>query len=239
MPIERIDKILVSQGIGSRKEVKSRIKSGEVAVDGKILRDSAQKIDPENQNITVCGEELHFRRYLYLMMNKPKGVLSASRDTRQQTVLDLIPQKWYRKGLFPAGRLDIDTVGLIIITDDGEFAHKMLSPKKKVYKRYEAVVDGMVTEKEQEQFREGIEFLDGTVCLPAELLIRKSAKQSEVTIEICEGKFHQIKKMFLAVGMKVLFLKRVQIGKLRLDPHLKEGECRELTQEEICQIFLL
>ena len=232
MPNARLDKILVSQNIGSRKEVQKLIRSGRVCVNAAVCKRPEEKADPETARIAIDGEPLCFKRHLYLMMNKPKGVLSASRDSRAQTVLDLLPPALKRRGLFPAGRLDIDTEGLLIITDDGDFAHRMLSPKKKVYKHYHAIIDGPVGEHEKKAFAQGVEFSDGTKCLPAALSVIKEGENPLVLIKICEGKFHQVKKMFLAVGRRVLSLRRVQIGALKLDESLKSGQVRELTEEE-------
>lgn len=180
---------------------------------------------------------MRFQRHVYLMMNKPAGVVSASRDSREKTVVDLVPPVLSRRDLFPAGRLDRDTTGLLILTDDGELAHRMLSPKKHVYKLYEASVDGPVGAEEIEKFAAGVALEDGTVCLPAGLTVVKQGTAWETLVEIREGKFHQVKKMFLAVGRRVLRLKRVRIGGLELDKTLKEGECRELTKEELALIF--
>ena len=180
---------------------------------------------------------MRFQRHVYLMMNKPAGVVSASRDSREKTVVDLVPPALSRRDLFPAGRLDRDTTGLLILTDDGELAHRMLSPKKHVYKLYEASVDGPVGAEEIEKFAAGVALEDGTVCLPAGLTVVKQGTAWETLVEIREGKFHQVKKMFLAVGRRVLRLKRVRIGGLELDKTLKEGECRELTKEEMALIF--
>lgn len=239
MSISRLDKILVSQNIGSRKEVQKLIKKGNVYIDGLIEKNYSKKIDPNINIINICGENLNFRRYMYIMMNKPSGVISASNDPNKKTVIDLIPDKLHIKDLFPAGRLDIDTEGLLIITNDGDFSHKMLSPSKRVYKLYEALIDGKITTKEINTFNEGIVFNNGERCLPAKLnVIDEINEKSIVQILICQGKFHQIKKMFLVVGMKVLKLKRNQIGNLKLDENLAPGECRELTQEEMESIFL-
>ncbi len=238
MPLSRIDKILVSQNIGTRKEVQKLIKKGEVTVNNIVEKDYSKKIDPEISNIKISGETLVFHHYMYIMMNKPGGVISASRDSKKKTVLDLVPKELYRRNLFPAGRLDIDTEGLLIITNDGNFSHKMLSPVKKVYKIYEALVSGIVTSKEIADFKKGITLENGEVYLPAELkIIKNDDKNSVVEVKICQGKFHQVKRMFLAVGLKVLHLKRKQIGGLKLDDKLGLGDCREMTPAEIDLIF--
>lgn len=235
--MERLDKILASQGVGSRKEAGTLIRRGSVYVNGALVSRPETKVDPEQDEITVDGKALRFQKYIYLMMNKPAGVVSASRDSREVTVVDLVPDIFLRRGIFPAGRLDRNTTGLLILTDDGEFAHRMLSPKKHVYKLYEATVDGPVGESEVEKFASGVILEDGMVCLPAGLTVVKEGSVSETLVEIREGKFHQVKKMFLTVGRKVLRLKRVRIGSLELDKTLKEGECRELTKEELKLIF--
>lgn len=237
MPVERLDKILASQALGSRSQVRELMKSGAVTVNGVVIIKHDQKADPERDSIAVRGELLRFKRYQYLMMNKPKGVVSASNDARMQTVVDLVPPTLFRRGLFPAGRLDRDTEGLLILTDDGDFAHKMLSPKNHVYKLYEAVVSAPVGNREIELFREGIVFQDGTRCLPAELEVIQPGEHPVTSIKICEGKFHQIKKMFLAVGCQVLQLKRVQIGNLSLDESLSPGMCREIEENELKRVF--
>ena len=169
-------------------------------------------------------------------MNKPQGVVSATEDRECQTVIDLVPKHLYRKGLFPAGRLDKDTEGLLIITDDGEFAHKMLAPKSGIYKKYYAEVDGEITEETVKAFEQGIEFADGTRCLPGKLEIKD---KNSGFVEICEGKFHQVKKMFLVCGLKVTFLKRISIGNLVLDSNLPIGKCRELEKTEQTAIFVV
>ena len=172
-------------------------------------------------------------------MNKPAGVVSASRDPKLQTVIDLVPENLKRRDLFPAGRLDRDTEGLLIITNDGDFAHKILLPKKKIYKTYMAIIDSEVKDSTVKDFEKGIKLKDGTVCLPAELKVLKSEVNSLVEIKICEGKFHQIKKMFESVGMKVLYLRRIKIGGLELDNLLDFGECKELTKQDIEKIFTI
>lgn len=236
--MERIDKILASQGTLSRKDAHALLRSGKVTVDGKTVRAADAKADPEMQEICVDGKTLNYQKWVYLMLNKPAGVVSASRDPREKTVVDLVPEELRRKGLFPAGRLDKDTEGLLIITDDGDFAHRMLSPKKEVDKFYEAVLDGPVGEKEIRAFENGIVLEDGTECLPAGLSVLRDGEQPLVCVRIREGKFHQVKKMALAVGRKVLKLKRVRIGMLMLDGTLKPGECRALSEEERALVFL-
>lgn len=235
--LERLDKILASQGLGSRKEVRALIRNGAVAVNGIVQKKEDVRTDGDADDIYVNGKRLCFKRYQYIMMNKPGGVVSASSDSKMRTVVDLVPASLFRRGLFPAGRLDRDTEGLLIITDDGDFAHRMLAPKNHVYKLYEAVVDGSIGEKEIELFKKGICFADGTLCLPAELTVLKQGEHPLTQVRICEGKFHQVKKMFLAIGREVLYLKRVKIGQLALDETLPAGMCREITSDELKSIF--
>ena len=234
--MERLDKILVSQNIGSRKEVQKIIRQKTVTVDGNVVTKPETKVDTNSSVIEVGGKTLNFKRHIYIMMNKPQGVVSATEDKNDKTVLDLVPEHLWRKGLFPAGRLDKDTEGLLIITDDGDFAHKMLSPKSGVYKRYYAEVDGKITEDTVKAFEKGIVFADGTECLPGKLEIKG---ENSGIAEICEGKFHQVKKMFLVCGLKVTFLKRISIGNLVLDSNLPIGECRELEKTEQDAIFIV
>ncbi len=223
--MERIDKILSSQNIASRSEVKDMIRKKRVSVNGKTVLKPDEKFEPETAEIAVDGKVISFKKYVYIMMNKPSGVLSASNDRYAETVIDLLPKEMQRRGLFPAGRLDKDTEGFILITDDGELAHKMLSPKSHVYKLYQAVVDKVLTEEDVTAFQNGIgEFL------PAEM---KILDEHTALVEICEGKFHQVKKMFNAVGANVTYLKRLRIGGLMLDETLAKGDFRELSENEI------
>lgn len=227
--MDRLDKILVSQSIGSRKEVQKLIKNGSVSVNGEICKKIDIKIDAEKDIIKVCGQTITYQKYLYIMMNKPAGVVSASNDKREKTVIDILPEEFKRKSLFPTGRLDKDTEGLLIITDDGDFAHQMLSPKKGVYKKYIATLDGKITKDTIKAFEEGIIFADGTKCLPAKLEISNFDDNNIGIVTICEGKFHQVKKMFLCCGLNVVHLQRISIGGLYLDSKLHIGECKLLT----------
>lgn len=235
--MDRIDKILVSQGIGSRREVQKRIKSGEVTVNGEIIRKPEFKANAENDKIAVLGKVLNYSEHIYIMMNKPAGVVSASQDNHDKTVIDILPDEYKRKGLFPAGRLDKDTEGLLIITDDGDFAHRMLSPKKHVDKQYIAQLDGEITEKTIQKFKQGIIFADGTKCLPAKLEIYNDDKKTGL-VTICEGKFHQVKKMFISCGLNVVHLQRISIGGLYLDGNLPIGGCKLLTNLDKKLIFV-
>lgn len=234
---ERLDKLLASQGLGTRSEVQKLIRSGQVRVDGCICRQPAQKVDGHVQRIEAAGRPVGYKQHLYIMLNKPAGLLCVSRDPKAPTVMDLLPAALQRRGLFPAGRLDKDTVGLVLITDDGDFAHRMLSPKALIYKRYQAVIDGSVTQAHVAAFAAGTSLSDGTRCLPAGLRILQEGEHPLVEICIAEGKYHQIKRMFQALGRQVLWLKRVSMGSLKLDGTLAEGMCRELTEEEKTAVF--
>ena len=235
--MERLDKILSSQGICSRKEVKNFIKNKRIKINGTHPIKSDTKVDPENDIIEIDGEKLEYQKYIYIMMNKPQGVLSASDDRRAETVIDILPDNLKRKNLFPAGRLDKDTTGLLIITDDGEFAHNMLSPKKHVWKLYHAVLDGELTDEKKKILENGITLSDGTNFKPARVCIKDENNRREAEIEICEGKFHQVKKMFAFVELTVTKLDRIRIGNLYLDENLVEGGCRLLSPDEIQLIF--
>ncbi len=232
----RLDKFLANNKIGSRKEVSTLVKKGAVAINGALAKKSDEKICPESDVITVYGKIIEYSRFLYIMMNKPKGVLSATEDGKGTTVLDIVPDNWKRKGLFPAGRLDKNTTGLLIITDDGDMAHKMLSPKSHVYKIYEAVLDLPVDERDVQAFKNGIA-TEISQFLPAEMWWESSADPCRVKVKIREGKFHQVKRMFAYCGKNVLELKRLKIGDLDLDANLPEGQCRLMTGEELKQVF--
>ena len=236
MSRDRLDKILASQNIASRSEAGVMIRRGAVSVNGTIVKKADFKVDTLEDEVTVGGRVLNIRKYLYLMINKPSGVLSAARDTRPATVVDQLPEALNRRGLFPAGRLDKDTEGLLIITDDGAFAHRMLAPKSHVFKQYEAVLAKPVSNQDISRFAKGLE-LNDMICLPAELKVLKEGSNPMVLVKIREGKFHQVKRMFLALGNEVLKLKRVQIGALKLDDSLAPGAARELLEEEINSIF--
>ena len=233
MPLQRIDKILSSQNIGSRNDIKEMIKKKRISADGNIILKPDQKFDPETAEIKIDGEVISFKKHIYIMMNKPSGVLSATFDKYDKTVLDILPKEFQRNGLFPAGRLDKDTEGFVLITDDGELAHKMLSPKNHVYKLYRAVVDKALSDEDVRTFEKGIS-LGETEFLPASM---KLIDEHTALVEICEGKFHQVKRMFNAVGANVLYLKRLRIGGVFLDESLSVGECRELTKSEFSDIL--
>ena len=230
----RLDKYLAEMGVGTRQEVKKQIRQGKAAVNGTVVKAADTKIDETSDEVTICGRNISYVSYEYYMLNKPAGVVSATEDRRDTTVIDLIKEK-KRKDLFPVGRLDKDTEGLLLITNDGDLAHRLLAPKKHVDKVYYAKVTGIVTEEDVERFAEGIDIgaEEEEMTRPAKLDIMKSAEESEIRLTIHEGKFHQVKRMFLAVGKEVTYLKRERMGTLCLDENLKPGEYRLLTEEEI------
>ncbi|WP_302653987.1 pseudouridine synthase [uncultured Clostridium sp.] len=232
--MERIDKILSNLGYGTRKDLKKIVKNGMVQVNGITIKDSAMKVDPEKDKIVINGEEIFYREFIYLMMNKPAGVISATFDNNDETVIDLLEVEHQVFEPFPVGRLDKDTVGLLLLTNDGDLNHRLISPKWKVDKVYFAKINQKVTEEDIEKFKHGITLDDGYRCKEAILEIQKASEEgSEIVLTIQEGKFHQVKRMFEAVGKKVTYLKRIEFGTLPLDEDLEEGEYRELTEEEI------
>ncbi|MGB9780943.1 pseudouridine synthase [Caldanaerobacter sp.] len=229
----RLDKLLSNMGIGTRKEVKKYIKDGLAEVNKETVLDPSKIVDTEKDEVLFDGEKIEYKEFIYLMMNKPQGVVSATEDKFEETVIDLLSEEIALRKVFPVGRLDKDTEGLLIITNDGELAHKLLSPKKKVVKKYYAEILGKITTEDVKKFKEGIILEDGYKTMPAELEIIESSEISKVYISIIEGKYHQIKRMFDALGKKVLYLKRVSMGNLVLDENLQPGEWRELTEEEV------
>lgn len=230
---ERFDKIIANQFNISRKDARIAIRRGKGLVDGKVLRDPSVLVDV-NSEIVFSGQALEYKKFIYILMNKPKGVLSASNDKARKTVVDLVPPQFKRQGLFPVGRLDKDTTGLLIITDDGDFAHRAIAPNKNVFKTYEVTLDGEVTEDMVPIFEKGIVLADGTVCKSA---ILKPLGENKAEVMISEGKYHQIKRMFGTVGLGVNELKRTSLGGLNLPSDLAEGNCILLTEQEICSIF--
>ncbi|WP_088013570.1 pseudouridine synthase [Gottfriedia acidiceleris] len=229
----RIDKILANMGYGSRKEVKSLLKQGVVKVGDNIVKSPKEHVDIDQQVVTVNGEVVEYKEFVYLMMNKPPGVISATEDSEHETVIGLLEYEDIIFEPFPVGRLDKDTEGLLLITNDGHLAHQLLSPKKHVPKKYYATIDGVVTEDDIKAFEKGVTLEDGYLTKPGYLTILKSGEESEIELVIMEGKFHQVKRMFEAVGKKVTYLKRLEMGPLKLDEDLELGEYRELTDEEI------
>lgn len=230
---QRIDKILSNMGYGTRKEVKELVKSGLVEVDGIIVKDSGQQVMTSSQEVKVEGKKLLYRDTIYIMMNKPQGVISATEDNRESTVIDLLPDKYKAFDPFPVGRLDKDTEGLLILTNDGQLTHRLLSPKKHVPKTYTAKVTGRVNIDDVEAFSKGVTLGDGYRTMASKLEILEEGDISTVLITIYEGKYHQVKRMFHAVNKEVIFLKRVSMGELKLDEALAPGEFRELMENEL------
>lgn len=229
----RIDKFLSNMGYGSRKEVKILLKSKAVEVNGETVRDAKVHVDEKVDEVSVGGEKVEYAEFIYLLMNKPQGVISATEDKYDETVIDLLAPDEQQFEPFPVGRLDKDTEGLLLLTNDGKLAHELLSPKKHVDKRYFATIDGVVTNEDGEAFKRGVMLDDGYVTKPAQLEILLSAAQSQIELTITEGKFHQVKRMFQSVGKEVVYLKRLSMGALELDPTLKLGEYRHLREEEL------
>ena len=229
----RLDKYLCETGFGTRSQVKDLLKKGQVMVNGEVVKKPELKINETTDQILCQGKKASYQKNIYLMLHKPTGVVSATEDNREKTVLDLVRPEDRKNGLFPVGRLDKDTEGLLLLTDDGELAHRLLSPKKHVDKTYYAKIDGQVTKEHIEQFREGLDIGDEKKTLPAVLTILLSGPVSEIEITIHEGRFHQIKRMFEAVGCKVTYLKRLSMGSLVLDETLPLGEYQSLTEAEL------
>ncbi|EHD1703970.1 rRNA pseudouridine synthase [Listeria monocytogenes] len=226
----RLDKLLSHTGFGSRKEVKPLLKSGAVVVNGTIQKDSKTQVNPDKDQITVHGTPVVYQEFVYFMLHKPQNVVSATEDNVSETVIDLLAQEDTLTDPFPVGRLDKDTEGLLIITNDGTLAYNLLSPKKHIDKTYYAKIDGDVTAADVEAFAAGIELDDGYTCKPASLEI---ITPNEINVTIQEGKFHQVKRMFAARGKTVSYLKRISMGNLQLDESLELGEYRPLTEAEL------
>lgn len=226
----RLDKYLADSGVGTRKEIKSLVRAGAVTIDGASVRDPSFHV-PDAASVCVNGKNISYKKYIYIMMNKPGGYVSATFDKRLPTVTDLLDE--YSLGFepFPAGRLDIDTEGMLILTNDGDLCHRILSPRKHIHKKYLVESDRPVTDDDIAAFESGVTLDDGYVCMAARLERGEGENQSFVTL--CEGKFHQVKRMFESVDKNVMYLKRVSMGNLPLDETLRPGEYRELTDEEI------
>lgn len=233
----RLDKLLANMGYGSRKDVKELIKKKRVTVNDYLIKDSGMKIDTTSDLVKVDEQVVKYKPFIYLMMNKPPGVISATEDLYDKTVIDLLPPSVQHYRPFPVGRLDKDTEGLLLLTNDGKLAHQLLSPKKDVGKTYYAKISGTVTDEDIEAFLEGVILEDGYQTKPAKLSIISSGELSEIEVVLTEGKFHQVKRMFEAVGKKVVYLKRLSMGELKLDNTLKLGDFRELNDKELsyCQ----
>lgn len=231
----RLDKFVSEQAGVTRSEAKQLLKKGEITVNGAVVKSADAQITPEADRIFVSGKEISYRKFIYIMLNKPSGVICATRDELSETVLELIPTELRRKGLFPAGRLDKDTEGFVFITDDGALAHKMLSPRSHVEKEYIVTLESPFCEEYIAKFSDGITIDGGEKCLPA--VIIPTEAEHIVKLILHEGKYHQVKRMMKAVGNSVVHLKRVRIGGIKLDALLAEGECREITAEEIGRLF--
>ena len=229
----RVDKLLSNVGVASRAELKKYCKQGLISVNGKVINNPGVQVDSENDDVRFNGEKIVYREFVYIMLNKPDGYISATYDKYDPIVLDLIDQSYLVFEPFPVGRLDKDTEGLLVLTNDGQLAHRVLSPKKHVPKTYYAKIQGKVTEEDILAFEKGVILDDGHETMPSQLKILKSDDMSEIELTIHEGKFHQVKRMFESVGKKVVYLKRLSMGKLKLDESLKLGEYRELTEEEV------
>lgn len=236
---KRIDKILGNMGYGSRSEIKKMVKQGRVTLNGSVVKDSGIQCLPQSDILEVDGEAVRYREFIYLMMHKPQGVISATEDLREKTVIDLIPDEYLIFEPFPVGRLDKDTEGLLLLTNDGQLAHDLLSPRKHVPKTYVADCIGHIGDDVVAKFKEGVELDDGYVTLPASLQVleikemAEGERSSRISLTISEGKFHQVKRMFESVGSKVTYLKRVSMGPLKLDESLPIGSVRELTDTEL------
>ena len=229
----RVDKFLSNVGVASRAELKKYCKQGLISVNGKVINNPGVQVDSESDDIRFNGEKIVYREFVYIMLNKPDGYISATFDKYDPIVLDLIDQSYLVFEPFPVGRLDKDTEGLLVLTNDGQLAHRVLSPKKHVPKTYYAKIQGKVTEEDILAFEKGVILDDGYETMPSQLKILKSDDMSEIELTIHEGKFHQVKRMFESVGKKVVYLKRLSMGKLKLDESLGLGEYRELTEEEV------
>ena len=233
MEQQRLDKIIASTGEFSRREVKELIRHGRVLVDGVPARSAQEKADPETSEITVNGVPLTYRRFTWVMLNKPAGYLSATEDGRGATVLDLLPEALRKQNLFPVGRLDKDTEGLLLLTNEGSLAHDLLSPRHHVDKEYYVRVTGRLTVEDCRAFAAGMTLEDGLQCRPAELEILSAGEESEAHVTLREGKFHQIKRMLAQRGKPVVYLERIRMAGLRLDPSLSRGNWRFLTNQEV------
>ncbi len=236
VPLQRLDKIIASAGKYSRREVSERVRRGEVLVNGVPARSAADKADPETDVITVAGEPVDWKAARWIMMNKPVGVLSATEDGKDRTVLDLLPEKYRKMGLFPAGRLDKDAVGLLLLTDDGTYAHRVISPARHVWKEYYVETKGTLLPEYCQAVERGLR-LNDMECLPARLSILQTERPGKALVTVREGKYHQVKRMMASLNCPVTFLKRTAIGGLRLDEGLAPGGWKELTREEAYAVF--
>jgi len=231
----RIDRFISEQTGASRSEAKVMLKKAQVFVNGTVVKSADMKIDPECDKIVIGGKEITYRKFMYIMLNKPEDVVCATRDGLSSTVLELLPPEFRRKGLFPAGRLDKDTEGFVFITDDGALAHKMLSPKNHVEKEYVVTLEKPAEERYETVFASGMTIDGDEKCLPAKLAFTNDPYV--VRLVLHEGKYHQVKRMMQAVGNKVVHLKRIRIGGITLDPELASGKCREISSDELSKLY--
>lgn len=232
----RLDKLLAHSGYGSRKDVKQLLKSARVVVNDKKVTSGKIHVNPEQDQIYVNDERVTYEEFVYYLLHKPAGVISATEDVRDKTVLDLLAAEDQLKSPFPVGRLDKDTEGLLLLTNDGKLAHQLLTPKNDIGKTYYAKINQPVTEADQIAFKNGVTLDDGYQTKPAELVVLQSDKNSEIELTITEGKFHQVKRMFETVGKRVIYLKRVAMEEWKLDPTLAKGKYRRLTEEELAYL---
>lgn len=237
MGLKRLDKLIALNCNVSRKEARTLIKDAAVTVNGRCVLRAEELVDVEVDDIDVKGYNFTAKEHIYIMLNKPQGVISATNDPRKETVIDIIPPELKRRSLFPCGRLDRDTTGLLIITDDGALAHRIMSPSHHVYKTYEAILKEPISASDAALLESGITLADGTECLPAKVRAFTVDGAPAAEIKIKEGKYHQVKRMFAALGNHVEHLRRTRIGALHLDSDLAEGDCRELTTEELALVF--
>jgi 16S rRNA pseudouridine516 synthase len=233
---ERLDKVLSHMGWGSRSEIRKLVKQKTIYVNQKLIKDSGYQVHPEEDEIEVEGKKVVFRHFIYVMMNKPQGVISATEDSRDKTVVDLLDEEYKNFQPFPVGRLDKDTEGLLLLTNDGKLAHDLLSPKKHVEKTYYVEVIGELNQEDKDQLLQGVTLEDGYAAMPAKLNFLETGSISKAEITIMEGKFHQVKRMFKQLGKQVIYLKRIRMGPLLLDPLLALGNYRELSEEEVAQL---
>lgn len=232
----RLDKLLANMGVGSRKEVKEMIRKGRVTVNDRTIRQSKHRVNAEKDHVTVDDQPITYQEFIYLMLHKPAGYISATVDAVERTVIDLLPADLQHFKPFPVGRLDKDTEGLLLITNDGEMGHHLTSPDKEVEKTYYAEVSGEMTEETVKAFEGGVTLRDGHKTKPASLNVLKSGDKSEIELTLTEGRYHQVKRMVASQGGHVDYLKRIRMGTLTLDPSLEKGEYRELTEEECEQL---
>lgn len=231
--MQRLDKFVAGQTALSRREVRQLVRKGLITVNGAPASAADCRIDEETDRVAVNGEEIAYQQYVYIMLHKPQGVLSASRDPKAKTVVDLVPEALWRKGLFPAGRLDKDTEGFVLLTDDGALAHRLLSPRSHVPKTYEAILERQPSDQDIEAFQNGLTLQDGTKCKPAGLRILEQGARPRVEVVLCEGMYHQIKRMFETLGNRVIYLKRTAMGGVLLDENLGLGQCRAMLHKEV------